>query len=156
MLTLADLDLLGLGPKDVDGLNAPLRETLRVAPSACGAQNDFMPFKVERVQFRGGSSAIPTVTITVTHGIREFTDAATGETMEDAMSNCVARVMRVNQCNLASVSFGAAARGIAVSIEIDSRTFSGIGMHSDLWVACVTGLVQACNSAIEAGALVPA
>lgn len=112
----------------------------------------FMPYGVKCVQFRGGSSAIPTVTITVVCGSKEHTDAAMGETMEDAIRFCVARVMRVDPCSLESMLYEETDRGVMVSITVGSCVFSGVGMHNDVWVAIATGLVQACNSAIEAGA----
>jgi 2-isopropylmalate synthase len=107
-------------------------------------------------QVFGGTGAIPTATVALTHEDgRTVQDASTGDGPVDAAFKALERITgvaaKLHEYGVRSVSSGKDAMG-EVSVEIDShgRTYHGKGLSTDVIEASAQAYLQALNKALAA------
>jgi 2-isopropylmalate synthase len=98
----------------------------------------------------GGSSTIPTATVRIKVDGKLVEDSATGDGPVDALFNAIDRALEkkptVESYRVRSVTAGRAALGeVAVRIRKDGRSYTGIGVSTDIIEASAKAYIQAIN-----------
>lgn len=107
-------------------------------------------FTLEYMHVFGGSSTIPTATVRIKTDDEIIEDSATGDGPVDALFNAIDRALdkkpTVESYRVRSVTAGRKALGeVAVRIRKDGRSYTGIGVSTDIIEASGKAYIQAIN-----------
>lgn len=124
-------------------------DDLRILMGDSKNRNDAI-FNLEYMHVFGGSSTIPTATVRIKRDDKIIEDSATGDGPVDALFNAIDRALdkkpTVESYRVRSVTAGREALGeVAVRIRKDSRSYTGIGVSTDIIEASGKAYLQAIN-----------
>jgi len=98
----------------------------------------------------GGSSTIPTATVRIKADDKLIEDSATGDGPVDALFNSIDRALdkkpTVESYRVRSVTSGRKAMGeVSVRIRKNNRSYTGVGVSTDIIEASAKAYIQAIN-----------
>jgi 2-isopropylmalate synthase len=107
-------------------------------------------FALDYMHVFGGSSTIPTATVRITTDGNTIEDSSTGDGPVDALFNAIDRALSkkptVESYRVRSVTSGRKALGeVAVRIRKNNRSYTGLGVSTDIIEASARAYIQAIN-----------
>jgi 2-isopropylmalate synthase len=107
-------------------------------------------FTLEYMHVFGGSSTIPTATVRISEGDNLIEDSATGDGPVDALFNAIDRALNkkpvVESYRVRSITSGRKAMGeVSVRIRKNGRSYTGVGVSTDIIEASAKAYIQALN-----------
>lgn len=112
-------------------------------------------YTLSSIQIVSGDKAIPTATVLLKKGNREYIESATGNGPVDATFRAIEKIVGLRNIKLEDFSIHAVTSGkdaigeVNLSIHVDGVSFSGYGTDTDIIVASAKAYINAINKAIH-------
>ena len=124
-------------------------DDLRILMGDSKNKNDAI-FYLDYMHVFGGSSTIPTATVRIKEDDKTLEDSSTGDGPVDALFNAIDRVLNkkptVESYRVRSVTAGREALGeVSVRIRKNDRSYTGVGVSTDIIEASAKAYIQAIN-----------
>ena len=111
-------------------------------------------FTLKSVQIMSGDKAIPTATVVLRKGKKEYVESATGNGPVDAVFKAIDRIVALKNIRLEDFSITAVTSGkdaigeVSLSVHTDGSSYSGHGTDTDIIVASTKAYLNAINKVI--------
>lgn len=111
-------------------------------------------FTLKSVQIMSGDKAIPTATVVLRRGKKEYVESATGNGPVDAVFKAIDRIVALKNIRLEDFSITAVTSGkdaigeVSLSVHTDGSSYSGHGTDTDIIVASTKAYLNAINKVI--------
>jgi 2-isopropylmalate synthase len=111
-------------------------------------------FTLKSVQIMSGDKTIPTATVVLRRGKKEYVESATGNGPVDAVFKAVDRIVALKNITLEDFSITAVTSGkdaigeVSLSVHTDGSSYSGHGTDTDIIVASTKAYLNAINKVI--------
>jgi 2-isopropylmalate synthase len=111
-------------------------------------------FTLKSVQIMSGDKTIPTATVVLRRGKKEYVESATGNGPVDAVFKAIDRIVALKNIRLEDFSITAVTSGkdaigeVSLSVHTDGSSYSGHGTDTDIIVASTKAYLNAINKVI--------
>jgi 2-isopropylmalate synthase len=111
-------------------------------------------FTLKSVQIMSGDKTIPTATVVLRKGKKEYVESATGNGPVDAVFKAIDRIVALKNIRLEDFSITAVTSGkdaigeVSLSVHTDGSSYSGHGTDTDIIVASTKAYLNAINKVI--------
>jgi 2-isopropylmalate synthase len=111
-------------------------------------------FTLKSVQIMSGDKTIPTATVVLRRGKKEYVESATGNGPVDAVFKAIDRIVAIKNITLEDFSITAVTSGkdaigeVSLSVHTDGSSYSGHGTDTDIIVASTKAYLNAINKVI--------
>ena len=107
-------------------------------------------YELVYINVNSGTNSIPTATVTVKMGNKEYSDSSTGDGPVDALFNAIDRALniqpKIESYQVRSVTSGREALGeVIVRIRNEDKSFNGRGISTDVIEASGKAYIKAIN-----------